>query len=218
MNRTLSCPVSSPCVIWYLWQLLPPIQILLTPLRRFVLTAALKRSPADFGRSFCCSPSLAVVGTRGRIGATKRHPFWETIRTLSLTRSRRKKKFGWRLAEQSIMIEQSKNEWQRAQRLRESRSISATEYDQARFAYKSALAKYDSFKADITLSEAQRQQTEQLRENMFIRAPFDGTVISKDARLNAMSRKISFRAFPTVRKQRFLSTRFQIKSITEKFV
>jgi len=85
------------------------------------------------------------------------------------------------LAEQSIMIEQSKNEWQRAQRLRESRSISATEYDQARFAYKSALAKYDSFKADITLSEAQRQQTEQLRENMFIRAPFDGTVISKDA-------------------------------------
>ncbi len=85
------------------------------------------------------------------------------------------------LAEQAIMIEQAKNEWQRSQRLRQSRSLSETEYDQARFAYKSARAKYDSMKADIELSEAQRRQTEQLRENMFIRAPFDGTVISKDA-------------------------------------
>jgi RND family efflux transporter MFP subunit len=85
------------------------------------------------------------------------------------------------LAEQSIMIEQSKNEWQRVQRLRKSRSVSETEYDQARFAYKSAVAKFDSMKADIALAEAQKQQTEQLRENMFIRAPFDGTVISKDA-------------------------------------
>ncbi len=85
------------------------------------------------------------------------------------------------LSEQSIMIEQSKNEWDRVQKLRKSRSVSATEYDQARFAYKSALAKYESMRADIALAEAQRKQTEQLRENMFIRAPFDGTVISKDA-------------------------------------
>ena len=85
------------------------------------------------------------------------------------------------LAEQAIMIEQAKVDWQRTQRLRKSRSVSETEYDQARFTYKSALAKFDSMKADITLSEAQRSQTEQLRENMFIRAPFDGTVISKDA-------------------------------------
>jgi len=85
------------------------------------------------------------------------------------------------LSEQTIMIEQSKNELQRVQRLRKSRSVSETEFDQARFAYKSAVAKYESMQADITLSEAQRSQTEQLRENMFIRAPFDGTVISKDA-------------------------------------
>lgn len=85
------------------------------------------------------------------------------------------------LAEQSIMIEQTKVDWKRTQRLRKSRSVSETEYDQARFAYKSALAKFDSMKADITLAEAQRRQTEQLRENMYIRAPFDGTVISKDA-------------------------------------
>ena len=85
------------------------------------------------------------------------------------------------LAEQSIMIEQAKNDWRRAQRLKKTRSLSETEYDTARFAYRSALAKYDSMKADIELAEAQHQQTEQLRENMFIRAPFDGTVISKDA-------------------------------------
>jgi len=85
------------------------------------------------------------------------------------------------LSEQAIMIEQSKNELQRVQSLRKSRSVSATEFDQARFAYKSAMAKYESMQADIALSEAQRMQTEQLRENMFIRAPFDGTVISKDA-------------------------------------
>jgi RND family efflux transporter MFP subunit len=85
------------------------------------------------------------------------------------------------LAEQKITIEQAKNEWERSQRLRKSRSISATEFDQARFAYKSALARFDSMRADISLAEAQQQQTEQLRENMFIRAPFDGTVISKDA-------------------------------------
>ena len=85
------------------------------------------------------------------------------------------------LAEQSIMIEQAQNDWQRAQRLRQTKSNSATEYDRARFAYKSAMAKYESMKADIELAQAQQQQTVQLRENMFIRAPFDGTVISKDA-------------------------------------
>jgi len=35
--------------------------------------------------------------------------------------------------------------------------------------------------ADVALAEARLKEAEQLRENMFIRAPFDGTVISKDA-------------------------------------
>ena len=87
------------------------------------------------------------------------------------------------LAEQSVMIDQTQNNWKRVQSLRRgtSRSVSDTEYDQARFAHKAALAKYESMKADIEMAEAQQQQTAQLRENMFIRAPFDGTVISKDA-------------------------------------
>ena len=87
------------------------------------------------------------------------------------------------LSEQSIMIEQAKNDWQRAQRLRQTKSNSVTEYDRARFAYKSARAKYESMKADIELAQAQQQQTEQLRENMLIRAPFDDSVISKDAQI-----------------------------------
>ena len=84
------------------------------------------------------------------------------------------------LAEQSVMIEQSKAAWQRAQRLKKS-GLSESEYDQARFAYKAALAKFESMKTEIELARAQRSQSEQLRENMFIRAPFNGTVISKDA-------------------------------------
>ena len=85
------------------------------------------------------------------------------------------------LAEQSVMIDQAKAAWTRAQRLRETGSLSESQFDQARFAYQSALARLQSMKADIDLAVAQRNQSEQLRENMFIRAPFDGTVISKDA-------------------------------------
>jgi RND family efflux transporter MFP subunit len=38
-----------------------------------------------------------------------------------------------------------------------------------------------SLQAAITLAQARVQETEQLKENMIVKAPFDGTVISKDA-------------------------------------
>ena len=85
------------------------------------------------------------------------------------------------LAEQAIAIEQALVEKDRAQKLWNARSISESEYDQATFAYRSAVARKDSLEAEIALAEAQKQQALQLKENMFIRAPFDGTVISKDA-------------------------------------
>ena len=85
------------------------------------------------------------------------------------------------LAEQEITILQAQADRKRVQQLWNSRSISESEYDLARFAYESAVARKNSMEADIVLAEAQHQQAEQLRENMFIRAPFDGTVISKDA-------------------------------------
>ena len=85
------------------------------------------------------------------------------------------------LGEQKILIEQAGVDWKRAERLWNARSFSKSEYDQAKFAYRSAVARKESLEADLQLSIAQKKQTEQLKENMFIRAPFDGTIISKDA-------------------------------------
>ncbi len=85
------------------------------------------------------------------------------------------------LAEQEIAIELALADKDRAEKLWTSRSIAESEYDQARFNYRTAVARKTSMEADIALAEAQKQQAEQLKENMFIRAPFDGTVISKDA-------------------------------------
>lgn len=85
------------------------------------------------------------------------------------------------IAEQEIVIELAKADWDRAELLWNKRSIADTEYDQARFDYRTALARKVSLEADLALVEAQANQADQLKENMFIRAPFDGTVISKDA-------------------------------------
>jgi len=85
------------------------------------------------------------------------------------------------LAEQEVTISQTESEYKRSEKLWRSRSLSATEFDQAKFSYQAAVARRNSLKSEIVLAEAQMRQAEQLKENMFIRAPFDGTVISKDA-------------------------------------
>ncbi len=84
-------------------------------------------------------------------------------------------------AEQKILIAQSQREYERMRTLLPSRGISESEHDQARYQYESAVARMESMQADIQLAEARLREAEQLKENMFIRAPFDGTVISKDA-------------------------------------
>jgi RND family efflux transporter MFP subunit len=45
------------------------------------------------------------------------------------------------------------------------------------------VAKLKSLDAAVTLAGARVREAEQVKENMFVRAPFDGTVISKDAEL-----------------------------------
>ncbi|MDA8744629.1 efflux RND transporter periplasmic adaptor subunit [Rubripirellula amarantea] len=85
------------------------------------------------------------------------------------------------VAEQEILILQADTDRERALKLRKGRGISESEYDQARFSHLSAVARLKSLRADVDLMKAQMRQNEQLLENMFIRAPFDGTVISKDA-------------------------------------
>jgi RND family efflux transporter MFP subunit len=85
------------------------------------------------------------------------------------------------IEEQTVVIEQNKREYSRAKSLLASRSISDTEHDKAKFDYDSSVARLKSMKTDVQLAEARLREAEQLKENMFIRAPFDGTVISKDA-------------------------------------
>jgi RND family efflux transporter MFP subunit len=85
------------------------------------------------------------------------------------------------MAEQQVEIARTKREYERATKLQPSRAITETEFDEARFQYEAAIARLESLKASITLAEARVREAEQLKENMFVRAPFDGTVISKDA-------------------------------------
>jgi RND family efflux transporter MFP subunit len=85
------------------------------------------------------------------------------------------------VVEQNILIAQNKREYDRMKNLLKSNHISQTEHDAGLYQYESSVARLESMKADVMLGQARYQESEQLRENMFIRAPFDGTVISKDA-------------------------------------
>ena len=85
------------------------------------------------------------------------------------------------LAEQDITIAQAKRDYERALQLWQSKSSSEAEFDKKKFEYDSMVARLESMKAELELAQARVSEAEQLRENMFVHAPFDGTVISKDA-------------------------------------
>ena len=85
------------------------------------------------------------------------------------------------LDEQRVAIAQAKSVFDRAQELRRTDTITDAEFDQAKFAYEGAVARLASLAASVSLAQARVKEAEQFKENMIIRAPFDGTVISKDA-------------------------------------
>jgi RND family efflux transporter MFP subunit len=85
------------------------------------------------------------------------------------------------LDEQEIVILQCEREFERAERLWKTKQIAESNYDDAKYKAKSAVARRNSLVAEIALAEARRREAQQMKENMFIRAPFNGTVISKDA-------------------------------------
>lgn len=87
------------------------------------------------------------------------------------------------LAEQQIEIERSKRDFDRMDKLKARGSATEAEHDEARFKHEAAVAKLASMKAAIVQAEARVKEAEQITENMYVRAPFDGTVISKDAEL-----------------------------------
>ncbi len=84
-------------------------------------------------------------------------------------------------AEQEIMIAQSLRELDRAERQWKSKTISDSEYDEKKFKHDGNVARRASLAAEIALAAARVREAEQMKENMFIKAPFNGTVISKDA-------------------------------------
>lgn len=85
------------------------------------------------------------------------------------------------VAEQEVEIARTKREYERMVKLQPTRAVSETDFDVAKFQYDGAVAKLASLKAAVDLAQARVSEAEQLKENMFVRAPFDGTVISKDA-------------------------------------
>lgn len=85
------------------------------------------------------------------------------------------------LDEQEIVILQCQREFERAERLWKTKQIAESNYDDAKYKSQSAVARRNSLVAEISLAEARRSEAQQMKENMFIRAPFNGTVISKDA-------------------------------------
>ena len=84
-------------------------------------------------------------------------------------------------AEQEIAIAQSLRELDRAERQWKSKTLSDSEYDEKKFKHDGNVARRASLAAEIALAEARVREAEQMKENMFIKAPFNGTVISKDA-------------------------------------
>lgn len=87
------------------------------------------------------------------------------------------------LQEQDVEIQRALRDFQRAEKSLAARTMTAAEFDTEKFEHDAAIARRLSLEAALQLAEARVQEAKQLRENMFVRAPFAGTVISRDAEL-----------------------------------
>jgi RND family efflux transporter MFP subunit len=85
------------------------------------------------------------------------------------------------LKEQDVEIARTKKEVERNTRLKATNAVSELEYDNADFRHQAAVAKRATLEATVAQAVARVQEGEQFKENMIVRAPFNGTVISKDA-------------------------------------
>jgi RND family efflux transporter MFP subunit len=83
--------------------------------------------------------------------------------------------------EQEVEVERSAKDVKRNEGLRASNALSEAEFDKIYFQHQSAMAKLATLRAAVQLAEAKVLENQQFKENMIVRAPFDGTVISKDA-------------------------------------
>lgn len=78
-------------------------------------------------------------------------------------------------------FEEAKNNFDRQKALFEQGSISKAEYDAANARYRRAVAGVASAEASIKFAEANIRSAEVQVENTYIRAPFDGVVLTKNA-------------------------------------
>jgi RND family efflux transporter MFP subunit len=85
------------------------------------------------------------------------------------------------LGEHDVTIQQNKRDLERIEPLWKSKVVAEADFDAARFKHEAAVARRESLVAEIALADARVREAEQMKANMFIRAPFNGTVISKDA-------------------------------------
>ena len=87
------------------------------------------------------------------------------------------------LLEQDVEIQRTQKILERSRRSVAAKTIAAAEFEADEFQHQAAVARKISLEAAHELAEARVKEAEQLVENMFVRAPFAGTVISKDAEL-----------------------------------
>jgi RND family efflux transporter MFP subunit len=87
------------------------------------------------------------------------------------------------VVQHQVEIDRTQRKHEREERLRKSGASAESASDDARFLYEAAVAKLGVLQAAVSLAQAEALRAQQTTENMFIRAPFDGTVISKDAEL-----------------------------------
>lgn len=85
------------------------------------------------------------------------------------------------LGELDVEIARTQNDYDRKEKLWQKKATTQAEFDQSRFARDAAVARRASLKAALLLAQAKVLESQQMQENMIVRAPFNGTVISKDA-------------------------------------
>jgi RND family efflux transporter MFP subunit len=85
------------------------------------------------------------------------------------------------LGEQEVAIARAKKDLDRKTKLKESSSVTDAQFDEVNFQYQAMVAKRATLEAVVKLAQAKVTETEQMVENMIVRAPFTATVINKTA-------------------------------------
>ncbi len=85
------------------------------------------------------------------------------------------------VAQAEASVEQTKKEFERSESLYKGAVITASEFEIKNLQYQSAMAALNAAKATLVASEAGLDAARVQQENTVIRAPFDGTVLTKQA-------------------------------------